>query len=429
MPEHPPAAGDHADLLRFVARLGHALLGTGDTVAVVEQSMRQIALAHGVEHVNIVALPTVLFVKFESGGRTLTDFTSEEGLALRFDQIEAVFELARDAGRCAVTPAEGLARLQRILASRPALGAGWSLLGHVLMTVGIGLVLQPTPGVIGSAALFGLVVGVLKLLARGRGMLATLLPTVAAFVVALIALQLARYGFPASPFRVLIAALVTFIPGGVLAIATMEFAYGDVVSGASRFMTGLIQLAFLVLGMVAAAFVLGVSPATLMDAGPDTRLGPWAFWFGIALFGVGHVLHQSARPRSLPWVLAVVFIAGAAQAAGTALFGAGLSGVIGAIAITPVAYLVQYRLGGPPAMTTFLPALWLMVPGSLGLIGLASFFDNDPLAGINEIVATLFTIIAIAVGSLIGAGLYNALVEPLFRGTGSVAARIRSWRR
>src|SRR5664279_900430 len=45
-------------------------------------------------------------------------------------------------------------------------------------------------------------------------MLETLLPTVASFVVAALALAMVKYGIPASPLRVLIASLVTFLPGG-----------------------------------------------------------------------------------------------------------------------------------------------------------------------------------------------------------------------
>ncbi len=55
----------------------------------------------------------------------------------------------------------------------------------MLMTVGIALCLKPTWEGLGAAAFYGLVVGVLKVFARNRGMLETLLPTIAAFVVAI----------------------------------------------------------------------------------------------------------------------------------------------------------------------------------------------------------------------------------------------------
>lgn len=420
------------ELLRFLSRLGHVLLATGDTVGVVEDTLRRVARAHGLQHVNVVALPTVLMVKFDDGVSTRVDFTSEEGVTLRFDQIEAVFALAHDAEQKTLTPAEGLQRLTAILTQPPQFSLAWSVAGHVLATVGIALVLQPTPGVIGSAAFFGLIVGVLKLLARNRGLFATLLPTIAAFIVSVVAIEAARHGFPASPLRVLIASLVTFLPGGLLAIATMDLAYGDVVSGASRFVLGLVQLVFIMLGMLTATSLVGLPPDTLFVAGPDVQLGAWATWLGVLLFGVGLVLHYSAPLRTLPWMLFVLFVAAAGQYFGNAAFGGYMSAFIGALAITPVAYLLQYRLGGPPAMVTFTPALWLLVPGALGLLGVAELVGDNHLAGLESFVTTLFTIVAIAVGSLLGSGIYNSLFDPIFRRAGTMADFMRQrlrWKR
>src|SRR5262249_28597666 len=154
----------------------------GEAVGVIEDTLRRIAQVHEVRRVTVVALPTVLFVKFDDGEIRM-DFTSEEGLTLRFDQIEAAFALARDAENRAIAPAAALARLNEILLQPPLYGTPWSIGGHALVTMGIALLLQPTPGVIGSAAFFGLIVGALKIIARHRGMLSTLLPTIAAFLV------------------------------------------------------------------------------------------------------------------------------------------------------------------------------------------------------------------------------------------------------
>jgi uncharacterized membrane protein YjjP (DUF1212 family) len=425
-----PAGRATDELLRFLSQLGHVLIASGEAVAVIEDLLRRIGRAHGIERVSVVAFPTVLFVKLDDGASPRLDFTSEEGLTLRFDQIESVFALARDAEARAVAPAEGIVRLRAILAQRAHFGAVASVLGHMLMTIGIALVLKPTLEIVGSAAFFGLVVGVLKIVSRNRGMLETLLPTVAAFVVAAVALTLVKYGIAASPLRVLIASLVTFLPGGILAVATMDLAYADMVSGASRFVAGLVQLLFLVLGMTIAASLVGLPPERLLVEPVVEHLVPWAAWLGVACFGVGNLLHYSAAPRALPWMLVVLAIAMAAQLAGNAAFGGYMSGFVGALFITPVAYLIQYRLGGPAAMVTFLPALWLLVPGSLGLIGLTELASDDHLAGVENFTTTLFSIVAIALGSLVGSGVYNALFDPIFRRAGSMAKSVRRrWRR
>jgi uncharacterized membrane protein YjjP (DUF1212 family) len=416
------AAGRRADsvaLLRFLSQLGHVLLATGDTVAFVESTLVRIANAHGAAHVNVVALPTVLFVKFEDGDDTHVDFTSEEGLVLRFDQIDAVYELAEEAANRRVTPRDGLARLRGVLAMRRLYSRTLGVIGHVLVTVGLALILQPSLGVVGAAVFFGALVGILKTFARHLGLFTTLLPSIAAFLVAAIALIAARHGFPASPMPVLVASLVTFLPGGTLAIAIMELAYGDVVSGGSRFVTGLVQLLFLALGMLVATSLVGLPAAQLMPPVPEPTL-PWlAAWVGVALFAVGHALHFSMPLAQLPWLLLILGTAQIAVLAGGTMFGGYMGGFFGALAMTTVAYFVQHRLRGPPAVVTFPPGLWLLVPGSLGLIGLTEFAAADKLAGIDNFVTTVFTITAIALGSMLGAGLYGTLFEPLLSHAGT----------
>ncbi|MDM0076629.1 threonine/serine exporter family protein [Variovorax sp. J2P1-59] len=415
------SVAERRHLLRFLLRLGHLLLATGAPAGLVETTLRRVARVNRVEHFNALALPTVVFVNFAEEDSLQIEFTAEQGLILRFDQIEATHELARDAERDPIDPAEGLKRIYAILSMQPRLGLAWGVLGHVMVTVGIALVLRPAADVVGAAAFFGLVVGVLKVLARNRGIITTLLPTVAAFVVALVSLLAAQHGFAASPIYVLVASLVTFLPGGTLAIATVELAYGDIVSGGTRFVSGLLQLVFLVLGMLAAASIVGLPPDKLLTPGPEGAVRAWAPWLGVLLFGVGHVLHYSARLRTLPWMLALLCVAQAGQLIGNAAFGGYMSGFFAAMLITPASYMVQYRLGGPPSMVTFTPALWLLVPGSLGLIGMAELVGNDRLAGVENFVATLFSIVAIGLGSVIGTGVYNALFEPVFQRAGTMA--------
>ncbi|MBS0451112.1 MAG: threonine/serine exporter family protein [Proteobacteria bacterium] len=408
-------------LLRFLLRLGHLLLATGAAAGMVETTLRKVAQNYQIKQFNTLALPTVVFVNFADEDASLQiEFTAEQGLVLRFDQVEATYELSRDAERSAIDPTEGLRRINAILAMPPPHRARWSILGHVLATVGIALVIRPTADVVGAAATFGLVVGVLRLLSRRGGIVNTLLPMFCAFVVALLALLGARHGIAGSPIYVLVASLYTFLPGGTLAVATVELAYGDIVSGSTRFISGLLQLVFLMLGMLTAASIVGLPPERLLVPVSDAASRSWAPWLGVVLFAIGHWLHYATTRRALPWILALLFVAMAGQQLGNALFGGYMSGFFAAVLITPAAYIVQYRFAGPPSMVTFIPALWILVPGSLGLIGLAELVGNDRLAGVENFVTTLFSIVAIGLGTVVGTALYNMLFEPVFTRAGTM---------
>jgi hypothetical protein len=51
---------------------------------------------------------------------------------------------------------------------------------------------------------------------------------------------------------------------------------------------------------------------------------------------------------------------------------------------------------------------------------MAELVGTNRLAGVENFVATLFSIVAIGLGSVIGTGVYNALFEPVFQRAGTM---------
>ena len=246
------------------------------------------------------------------------------------------------------------------------------------MTVGLALLLQPTVGAVGAAFVLGLLVGLAKL-----PRLATLdlvFPIVVTFVVSVMVFATLQHVQIDNPVRILIPPLVTFLPGAALTIATVELAAGQMVSGASRLVNGLVQLLLLAFGILAASALFELCAAVLAD-NPVNRLGWWAPWLGVVVFAVGMYLHLSAPARSLPWMLVIMLAAYAGQVAGAAVFGGLLSGFFGALAMTPLALWVETVRNGPPKLVTFLPGFWLLVPGAAGLIGVTATARRRPSAG------------------------------------------------
>jgi uncharacterized membrane protein YjjB (DUF3815 family) len=90
-----------------------------------------------------------------------------------------------------------------------------------------------------------------------------------------------------------------------------------------------------------------------------------------------------------------------------------LGGFIRAIVMTPVAYLVERRPSGPPALVSFLPAFWLLVPGALGLIRVTEYLGKDAVAGVQDFLSAVGSMVAIALGVLCGYPLYRSLARSL----------------
>src|SRR4029079_14224098 len=127
--------------------------------------------------------------------------------------------------------------------------------------------------------------------------------------------------------------------------------------------------------------------------GPSANtLGAWAPWAGVLLFGVGVFVHKSAPKRSLPWLMVVLLSAWAGQLVGEHLVDATLSGFVGAAVMVPVAHAVAHVRTAPPAHVMFLPAFWLLVPGTLGLIGITEIVGSNAEHGSANLAAALAAI-------------------------------------
>ena len=113
------------------------------------------------------------------------------------------------------------------------------------------------------------------------------------------------------------------------------------------------------------------------------------------VFGIGAFVHFSGPPRSLGWLLVVLLAAWIGQQIGGRLVSDTLGAFFGALIATPVAAWVATRPSGPPALASFLPAFWLLVPGAVGLIGMAEFVGSNRAAGLDHFVNSLITFISI----------------------------------
>ena len=396
--------GSPAEFRRLLVQLGIAMVAAGDAVDIIEESLRRIVAAYGVGGLQIALLPTSLFVQTGTGDSAHVQFSSQVAPPLRLDQIDGLYRLVRQLERAELPLADGLHRLGAVYRQRPTFRWPLRTLGHAVLTVGLVLLLQPTPAGIAAAAALGLLIGLLKL--PRLPTLALIFPIVASFLTAAVVFGAARYLHADNPIQLLVAPLVTFLPGGMLAIATMEIAAGQMVSGTSRLVNGFVQLALLAFGIVAAGALVKVPRTDFIDH-QAAGLGAWAAWAGVAVFAVGIYFHFSAPLRSLPWMLFVLFVAFAGQAAGDALFGAQISGFFGAAAMTPVALWVERLPNGPPKLVTFLPAFWLLVPGATGLIGVTKIVGTGLGVASHGLSDVLLTIISISLGVLIGAAAYR----------------------
>ncbi len=398
--EAPGTPASAAEVLRLLVAAGEAMVDAGHTVTSVADTLQDVAVAHGVAGAETVVLPTALLVTVPDGDGVATAAVSTGRRPLLLHQVDDLADVLHDATSGRVPPAVTTARIAFLRAAAPPFGMLARLGGYLLLSVGLAALLGGSWVDILVGGALGLAVGAVQLVVGSRGTGVEVALTVgAAFAVSAVVLLAARVVPDLGVLPALVAPLVLFLPGGLLTTGVIELATGQMLSGAGRVAAGTMQLVLLAGGIVAAAALVGVPAVDL--ARSSGSLGPVAPWAGVVLFGVGTVVYRCGRPRTMGWVVLVLGVAYGAQVLGDALLGGVLSAFVGALAMTPVALAVARFPSGPSPLASFLPAFWMLVPGTLGLVGVTSLLEGDT-TGLSTLVTTAATMVAIALGVVLG---------------------------
>jgi len=405
------AAPLDAAALDLLVDLGEALIDAGDAVGHVEATLHSLGRVYGIDAIGVLALPTSLVVSVPADGGRQTEVGTAGRGSLRLDQIDDVIRLVDAAERGEVSAREGSAELARIRSSRHPYRPATIRLGHVLASIGVALLLRGGWREVLLAGVLGVAVSEFRWATQRFGRpWQPFWPLLTAAGVSTVVLATARIVDDLAVFPALAAPLIMFLPGGLLTTAVLELATGQIVAGAARVASGVLQLLLLALGIVAGARLIGVPPGDiqLVGGGVVAEILPWV---GVAVFGVGVVWFNGARGSTLAWILISMYAAYAGQVIGGLFFGAALSAFFGAATMTPVALIAARQPTGPTPLVTFLPGFWVLVPGALGLEGVTRIISEDGAAyGAEALTTTVVSMVGISLGILVG--LISAARDP-----------------
>lgn len=395
---------DAASTRRLLAHLGTAMVATGETVPEVEEELLHASTYLGYPDVQIAAGPTGVFVSLGSGDAAAFQSAPR---SLRLDQAVDVRRILHQLLASELTADAAVAQLVALRTKLPRYPPWLYWVGAVGVGTGIGLILQPGWPNLAAAALATLVVTGLARLATRVQLLATLLPTVSAFSAGCLVFTAANAGLLEGSLRTLLPPLAVLLPGALLVTAMSELASGHMVAGSSRLAYGLVQLLLASLGVVTAAQVVGLEPGMLGNVRVD-QLGWWAAPLGLVIISACVCLMESAPLHLLPWIGLVLLLAASAQALGQRLGGVALGGLLGAFAASLGAALCETIRPRLPRLVIFLPAFWLLVPGTLGLLSVTQLAVH-PVEAVSTEIDVVNVVCAIALGLLVGSALARAI--------------------
>jgi uncharacterized membrane protein YjjP (DUF1212 family) len=386
---------------KLIAALGQAQLAAGYPVNEVDETLRNVARSYGRSDLQIYVLPNAVFVDDEQTGRSRI-VASDMG-TMRLDQASAVHRIARRAEVNAVSPAQAILELGRINSMVARFPAWLVILANGLSAAGFALLFRVSLWGVLIAGILGVLLAIVLRLTAKHPSVAAIVPfasaTVAAFIVFTLA---ANFGEAVQPIRVVAAPLITLIPGIAITRGTQELANGQVVSGSSRLVSGLVQILVLAFGVL---FGARLAPIDSYDFGDvtDVLLPWWAAWIGVIVFAIGQSIVSNEARGGIRFVVALLVISYGVQTlvslAGDAVIA---TGAAAAVALFLAIVMQRRSRQGMPAFAVFEPVFWLLVPGSLGLVALTqALAEGDPAFGPSTQITGSTSVLFVAAASLL----------------------------
>ncbi len=390
--------------IRFVLALGRALHRYGTPAHRLEEALSIVCRQLNLQ-AQVLSTPTWLTVAFGEPDELRTSMMRVPPSQLDLARLAQLDALADAVAEREIDPDDGLRRIAAIENAAPAWGKVPVTLTYALTAAAVTVFFGGGGADVAGAAVVGLVLGVLALATSSRDHTARAFELLGAFVAAFGAGAFAAGVDGVTPSIITVAALVALLPGLALTTAMTELATRNVVSGTARLMSAMIVLLELALGVAVgerlASSVFTIAPAANVD------VPFWAEWVAFLAASLGMVIVCQAEKRAIPWILLACGTGFIGTRLGTRLVGPELGVMVGAFALGVLANLYARWLDRPQQVV-LVPAMILMVPGSMGFRGISALVDRDTLTGVETTFATFVVAMAIVAGLLIA----NAVLSP-----------------
>ncbi len=399
----PDANEDAA--IAFVLALGKALHRYGTPAHRLEEGLLVCCRQLGLADAEVFTTPTTIIMSFGDPHELRTRMMRVEGGELDMGKLAAVDTLADQVGARTLPISEGLRRLEAIDRAPPRYGRVLSTFTHAVTVGAFAVFFGGSMVDVAVASVIGLVLGVLAQFTKRSVDRARVFELVGSMFAATAAGLASSVWTDLAPSLVTIAALIVLLPGLSLTVAMTELTTRHIMAGTSRLVFAVIVLLELVVGVAIGSRLANL----LVDVHHTTPvpLPAWSPWLALVASALGIAIVVQASPRAFGWILGASLVGYVGAQLGDAWLGGDMGVLVGAFAvgITSNAYA---RWLHRPAQVVQVPAVLMLVPGSMGFRGMTSLLGRDTLTGIETVFAMFIVALAIAAGLLIA----NAALTP-----------------
>ncbi|MDG1708829.1 MAG: threonine/serine exporter family protein, partial [Emcibacteraceae bacterium] len=237
------------------------------------------------------------------------------------------------------------------------------------------------------------------------GRMHELLPFTSAFIVGVLAASFKLWLPDINIFVDIIAAIIIMIPGFTVSAGIVEIVSNHVVSGSANLISGLIYLlkqffgAWFGLATVGLLFPSDPAPVLVSES-----LGIWLF---LPLLFIGLGIAYQSLIRDFPWVMMCCLVSYIGVSFGNTFEIQYLGTLIGAI-VANIFANIWARKTNRPTSIVLVPAITVMVSGSVGFQGLLIAATEESSKGITQFMQLFIVALVISAGLLIA----NTIVRP-----------------
>ncbi|MEP6991264.1 MAG: threonine/serine exporter family protein [bacterium] len=385
--------------VRFLLTMGRALHTSGTTAQRLEDSLALLARGLGIVHAQFFSTPTSIMCAFGELERQETHLLRLAPAGPNIGRLSKLDRVVNDVLDATISTPEALALVERIEAEPSPYGSLTTVFAFGLGSAGIARILGGGVKEIVLGAVLGVITGALEAAAERRPAFERVYEPIAAFAAAFIATSVAALLGPYGSSTAILAGIIVLLPGLVLTNAVRELAERHLASGTARLAGATMILLGLVFGVA-----LGDRLAVLLF-GATHELAPaalpwWTMAVAILAAGMSFVVILKAERRDTGWIVAAgaasyLFASTSVRLAGPEL-GLFIAALFDGVAAT---FWGQWR--NRPQSVVLVPAILMLVPGSVGFRSLNSLLERNVIAGVQTAFTMVLAATALSAGLLV----------------------------
>ena len=380
-------------------RLARALHAYGYSAARLEDILAATAERLGLAGYRFFSMPTQIMAAFGPEERQRTHLLRVEPGEVNLGKLASLEEVSVDVAHGNLSPWEGMARIESIVAAPSPYGPALVTIAHGLLSGSVCQFLGGGWREILVATLLGLLLGLLAVEAARHARLTRIFEPLAAFIISLASFGLARLVGPLALFIATLGGLIVLLPGLLLTTAITELATRHLASGTLRLSSAFMTLLGIIFG-VALGSRIGVALfGSTVNAAPGP-LPAWAPVVAIVLAAASSMVILRADPRDAPWIIASGLLGVLTGRFGALFLGVELGTFVAAFGVAMASAAFE-RWRRRPAPVVLVPGILLLVPGSIGYRSMSSLLERDTIAGVDTAFTMILTAVSLVAGLLI----------------------------